>query len=221
MAQFARQDLQALSAVVLVDLASDYSLELSRIFREHFTSSGGEVVAEVEYKKNADFDKVVDKILPLTADVIFFSGHEEGGSIARKLQQAGETATLLGGDGWSDRSFFDKGGNQLRSGYYCTHWSTDSDRQTSRNFVEKYGTLRDFGIGAALAYDAVMVLADAMTSAGTTDGEAVAEALLTIKNYEGVTGAIQFNSTGDPVKHGVIMKIIDGAPHFHKSFSAQ
>lgn len=218
MADFAHQDLGGRSAIVLVDITSDYSMELSKIFREHFAKMGGKVVGEIEYKKKIKYNKLVRKILKHDADVIFLSGHEEGGEIADRLQKAGTKAILLGGDGWADKSFLELGGENLKQGYYCTHWSEYSDKAESRKFYEKYKGLDDFGIGAALAYDAVMVLVSAIEDAGTTDGEEVALALSGMTSFEGVTGTIKFNSNGDPVKSAVIMKIENGKPKFYKSF---
>jgi branched-chain amino acid transport system substrate-binding protein len=220
MARFARRELHASTAAVFVDLTSDYSLKLSDIFKNDFTKLGGKIVGEIEYKaKNANYNDLVVKAKADPSDVIFLSGHEESGMIAWKLQSAGIKSILLGGDGWSVESFFENGGRHLKTGYFCSHWSEDSDRKQTRDFVAKYKQLDDFGAGAALAYDAVMVLAQAIRTAGTTDGTKVAKTLLQMKPYEGVTGSIKFDKNGDPEKRAVIMKISNGKPEFLESLA--
>jgi branched-chain amino acid transport system substrate-binding protein len=222
MAEFARRDLGAATAVIFVDLTSDYSLALSRIFHSHFESLGGTVVHEIEYKaKNEKYDALIESAAASASDVIFFSGHEEGGIIAHKLQAAGVQAVFLGGDGWADQSFLTIGGQYLQKGYYCTHWSASSDRPETRAFIARHGHRQDFGIGAALAYDAVMVLARAVERAGSTDGPAVARALSELDSYEGVTGSIKFDAQGDPLKCAVIMEIRNGQPHYLKTYAPQ
>lgn len=220
MAEFARRDLNANTASVFVDLASDYSLALSKIFRSHFESLGGRVVREIEYKaKNENYDGLVEPAMGAEADVVFLSGHEEGGIIARKLQEAGIQGVLLGGDGWGDETFWTLGGRDLKKGFFCDHWSEFSDRKQSREFIAKYSQRRDFGTGAALAYDAVMVLARAVEKAGSIEGPKVARSLSGLETYEGVTGSIKFDAQGDPLKSAVIMEIKDGQPHYLKTLS--
>ena len=124
------------------------------------------LVQEIEYKsKKQNFDKPVQAAKQKSADVILLSGHDESGRIAKQLQEAGERAVVLGGDGWADKSFFDFGGSELKLGYYCSHWSIYSETPISREFVRKYQDRRNFGVGTALAYDAVKVLAMAMIRA--------------------------------------------------------
>ena len=220
MAEFARRDLDAATAIVFVDLASDYSLALSKIFRTHFESLGGAVVREIEYKaKNENYNPMIEQAMSIEADVVFLSGHEESGAIAHKLQTAGSRAVFLGGDGWGDTSFMTLGGKYLKRGYFCTHWSEASESRATRNFIAKYRHRRDFGIGAALAYDAVMVLARAVEKAKSTQGALVAQALSRLDPYEGVTGSIKFDAQGDPVKSAVIMEIRNGKAVYLKTFA--
>lgn len=222
MAGFARRKLHAATALIFVDLTSDYSLKLSDIFKNNFTKLGGKVAGEIEYKaKNENYQKLVARAKATKTDVIFLSGHEESGTIARELQSAGVKGVLLGGDGWADESFFENGGRQLKRGYFCTHWSKNSDRKETRDFVAKYKQLDDFGMGAALAYDAVMVLAQATRAAKTTDGPTIAQALSKMRTYNGVTGTIKFDKNGDPEKSAVIMEIVNGKPLFLETFSLQ
>ena len=127
MAEFARFDLSAQKAMIFVDLTSDYSLQLSSLFRRNFESLGGKIEAEIEYKsRQSSYQNQIDQALQHSADVVFIAGHDESGIIANHLQMAGVEAVAIGGDGWAERSFFDFGGNQLKKAYYCTHWSPSS-----------------------------------------------------------------------------------------------
>jgi branched-chain amino acid transport system substrate-binding protein len=220
MAEFARRDLNAATAVVFVDLTSDYSLALSKIFRSHFESLGGSVVREIEYKaKDENYEQFIGPAMASAADAVFLSGHVESGIIANKLQNAGTKAVMLGGDGWADESFMTLGGKFLKRGFFCTHWSESSDRKESKDFIAKYSRRRDFGTGAALAYDAVMVLARAVEKAKSTEGPLVARALSELETYEGVTGSIKFDAQGDPLKSAVIIEIHDGRCHYLKTLA--
>ena len=73
----------------------------------------------------------------------------------------------------------------------------------------------------ALAYDAVFILADAINRAESTGRDAIRLALSRTKNFEGVTGVISFNESGDPVKGAVIMEIDGNRARYLKSIPAR
>ena len=62
---------------------------------------------------------------------------------------------------------------------------------------------------AALAYDALRFLADAMRRAGTTEGPKLRDALAETKNFHGVTGMISMDRERNAVKSAVILKLLD------------
>lgn len=219
MAKFAREDLKARSAVLIVDLTSDYSMGLAREFRSHFEQLGGTVIGQIEYLlKQPDFARMALKAKALRPDVAFIPSYDESATIVRHLQENGVKAIPLGGDGWESVRFFEKGGSAIPRGYYSTHWTETIDREESRKFVQRYRKDHALIIASeALGYDAVLLLADAIYRAGSTDRVRVRDALAATKDFQGVTGTISFHSHRDPVKSAVIMEIKDGSPHYFKS----
>jgi len=217
-AKFARQDLNATTAVIFVDVTSDYSLKLSEIFQNNFEKMGGRIVLELEYKlKQQLFDKDIKKAVKADADVIFIPGHDESGSIAKQIQNAGVSSIFLGGDGWGNPVFFRKGGSGLKRGYYSTHWSVHLDSERSRAFVKKYIHSEASVDNIALGYDAVMLLAEAINRAQSFDRKKIRNAIANTRSFKGVTGIIDFNDHGDPIKRAVFMEIRNGKPHYLKT----
>lgn len=222
LATFARSDLQAKTAAVFVNLNSNFSLGLAEIFRRRFEEVGGKVLLELEYKlKQEDFSSLIEQVKSAMPDIVFLSGHDESGSIARQLQQAGVGSIPMGGDGWGERSFLESGGMALKRGYYSAHWTEQSDSPRTRAFVQQYGDRESFGAGTALAYDAVQLLVDAIQRAGSTKRSQIRDALERTGTLEGVTGHMEFHSRRDPVKAVVIMEIVDGAPRYLKTVKPQ
>ncbi len=222
MAQFARQHLKATTAIVFTKLDDDYSTGLSEIFIRNFKLLNGVMIKEIEYKSNVqNLDGQIAAARKANADVAFFTGHDETGHIAKLMQNNGIRSIPLGGDGWIVDSFFTKGGNQLKRGYFCSHWSADSTENYSRQFVRRYRQREGFGVGSALSYDAMMVLAHAIRSAGVTDRIQVRNALAHTRNFQGVTGKISFNADGDPVKSAVIMEIKNGRAYYLQTLSPE
>ena len=218
LAHFAVDDLKAEKALIFTDISSDYSLGLSQIFRENFEKLGGRVVDEIEYKlKQPDYSAEIQRAKHNNAEVVLLSGHFESGRIAKELQQAGVTAVPLGGDGWDDGPFMASGGNALRQGYFSSHWSEQVETSRSQEFVRTYKAFGSFGTGTALAYDATMLIADAIRRAGNTEGQAIRDALQTTREFPGITGTITFDAQGDPLKSAVIMELLDGKIHYLKT----
>jgi ABC-type branched-subunit amino acid transport system substrate-binding protein len=72
--------------------------------------------------------------------------------------------------------------------------------------IAKYGQPQGALVYAAFAYDAMGILAQAISSVGT-DGVAIKDALTAMPSYAGTIGALSFDANGD-VK-GVNYKLIE------------
>ena len=82
-----------------------------------------------------------------------------------------------------------------------------------KTFRAKYsGAIPDSN--AALGYDAIKVLADAIARAGSTDGATIRDALAATKNFPGLTGHITIDAQRNASKPLVILVVHDGQPHF-------
>lgn len=62
----------------------------------------------------------------------------------------------------------------------------------------------------ALAFDAYMIAVSAIEKAGSVDGYLIKDALKGTSNFEGVSGLISFDESGEPTKTINVDKIIDG-----------
>ena len=63
---------------------------------------------------------------------------------------------------------------------------------------------------AAVAFDAIGLMADAIERAGSTDRGAIRDALANTKDYPGVTGKINFTNVGDVLKEYTRVRITNG-----------
>ncbi len=77
--------------------------------------------------------------------------------------------------------------------------TTDLYEQFLSAYEKKYGG-DDPEEAAALAFDAYMIAVSAIEKAGSTEGQAVKEALKATSNFAGVSGEISFNDNGEPTK---------------------
>jgi branched-chain amino acid transport system substrate-binding protein len=118
---------------------------------------------------------------------------------------------MLGGDGWDSTQLWDLGGDALNGDYISNHYSVDDPSPAIQKFVTdykaRYGNVPD--ALAALGYDAMKVLADAIKRAGTTEGPQLKAAIAATRNFAGVTGTISLDQERNAVKPAVVLKLQD------------
>ncbi len=215
LAQFARRDLKAATAVMLTNVTSDYSMGLADTFRERFEALEGRVLLELEYlQTERNFTELLQQAQQQAPDILFIPGHSESGAIVQQAQQLGIQAIPMGGDGWGEIDFSPPAGHAITRGYYSTHWSAEIDRPATQEFLRAHQKQEAIRTGTVLAYDAVLLLRDAIQRAGSFNRQAIRDALARTVNFEGVTGTITFNAQGDPIKDVVIMRILNGRAHY-------
>lgn len=213
MAKFAANNLKAKRAAILYDFNSDYSRGLYQFFKRSFTSQGGEIVSEQSYtQRDRDFSGQLTAIRSSNPDVIYVPGYYgEVGVIANQTKQLGIKAPLLGGDGWDSPRLWELGGQALNGYYISNHYSVDDPSPAIQKFVADYrtrfNTLPD--ALAALGYDSMNVLADAIKRSGGTESVKLRDAIAATKNFPGVTGSITIDADRNAVKPAVVLKLQD------------
>lgn len=223
MATFAKDNLNAQKVAVMYDSSSDYSNGLAESFKAQAEALGMEVTAYEGYAAaDTDFTTTLNKIIATAPDAIFVPDYY--GDVALIMDQArtaGYEGALLGGDGWdgvltalpADKI------SAANNGYFSNHYSTADE--AAATFLENYKNL--FGLDgnafAALGYDSAYIMADAIGRAGSTDSEAIVEALKATE-HDGVTGHITFDENGDPIKTVAVTKYVDGKAELAAKVSA-
>ena len=225
MAKFAGGDLGAKNVAIFTDVKSDYSKGLTEFFKKEFVQSGGNIVAEENYRAGeTDFRGQLTNIKGKKPDAIFIPGYyTEVANIAVQTRSLGIDAPLLGGDGWDSPKLFEIGGKAVNGSYLTNHYSMENKTPRIEKFVsdyrERYGEAPD--ALAAVAYDAAYMMFDAIERAGALDREKLRDALAQTKNFEGVTGSISIDENRNAQKPIVILKIQDGKQNFVKEIETK
>jgi branched-chain amino acid transport system substrate-binding protein len=216
LAQFARNTLKAQKVAIFADVAAPYSVGLAQFFREPFVAGGGQVVSEQKYTGgDKDFKAQLTAIKSTRPDAIMIPGYyTEVGLIVAQARQLGITVPMFGGDGWEAPELLQIAGPVALEGtYYSTHYSSENSDPLVQKFVADYkakfnGETPD--AMAALGYDSVMVLADAIKRAGSTEGPKLRDALATTSGFPSVSGATTLDEHRDASKPAVIITVKDG-----------
>jgi branched-chain amino acid transport system substrate-binding protein len=209
LAKFAFNDLKARRAAILNDITEDYSVGLTESVTSTFTGLGGTLIPVVNYSKgDTDFKAILTQVRSQKPDVIFATGYySEAALIVRQARELGMNMPILGGDGWVGDALVN-GREALRNTFISNHYSGDNPDPVVQTFIRNYRAKfsRDPDSIAALAYDAVKVLVDAMGRAGSTDGQKLRDALATA-DVAGVTGQLKMNAQRNVDKPAVIQEV--------------
>ncbi len=213
-AKFAIDNLKAKSAAILFDQKEPYSTGLRDNFRDWFKKLGGTITTEQQYSGgDADFGAVLGSIRDSKPDVVFVPGYyNDIPNIAIQARKLGITVPLLGSDGWETENLPSRAEGKLEGCYYSNHYAPADPRPESVTFVEAFK--KEYGHEpsalAALGYDSVMLLADAIKRSPSLKGNDLADAIRNTKDFIGATGTINFNKERNPVKPMVMIKIENG-----------
>ncbi len=217
-ATYAYKTLGLKKAAMLVDLASDYSVGLSKFFSKSFTKLGGQVVATLNYQSgDQDFTAQLTKIISEKPDVLFIPSYfAEGAIIMKQAKELGATFKIMGGDAMDNPKITDIGGAAVE-GFVHTTFPYDPSMKNMTEMAKKFTAAwkaqypnKELNVNAALGYDAYMIILDAITRAGKADPESIAKALAATKGFQGVTGATTINETHDAEKPVGLVVIKDG-----------
>ena len=213
------------TAYVVTDQFIAYTKSLSKYFIEHFKTIGGEILLEDSYTNgDNDFSAQLARLQALDKkpDVIFISSY--GIDIAmmiRALREVGYDAPVLGGDSYDDPAIHEALGAKLGNDiYFVTHtWMGPEAHPDMPKFLElykdMYGEDPDTSF-VATGWDTIMLMAEAVKMAGTTDGAAVAKALEE-GEFKLLTGDLSYSNAAEghaPDKAAVLIELNAGVPSF-------
>jgi branched-chain amino acid transport system substrate-binding protein len=218
-AYFAREKLGAETVALVVDVAQPYCVGLGNYFKQAFEALGGKVLATLAIRTgDVDFTAQLTEIKRLNPDLIYVPNYyTEVALLAKQARDLGLTQQILGGDGLHAAELIKIGGDAVEGIIFTTFWHetaaiTEVGKKYVQAFKEKFGESPDsFG---ALAVDCYLLILDAIERAGSTDPEAIKEALKTA-DLEVVTGRTIMTPKGDPAKDFVILTVKDGAFAFY------
>ncbi len=212
LAEHAYHDLGVRRVAALIDAAGVYSSHIQDIFGRAFEALGGEVVAVESFTEdNLVVTEQLLRIKAAGAEALFMPNFSEFVAYhVRQARRLGVTATFLGADTWSNE-IDPQDCPEIIGSYFIDIWAPSRAEKATRTFIANY-RLR-FGAdpvaSAALTYDAVSMIAQAIRDRGAADPGSI-RAGLTHLEHEGVSGRIAFRGSGDPERSVFIRKIGEG-----------
>ncbi len=224
-AKFAFEDLKAKTAVLLVDISTDYPVGVANYFRESWNKMSGDSKSILGYFSimlgNRDFTAQLTAIKQLNPDVVIVpDDYAEVGLILKQARELGLTMPFIGGDATDLPEIEEIAGDAIKNDFYLTsHWNpqafkNDVSIKFGEYYEKKYNRKPD--AAAATAWDGYNILLDAIERAGDTDPANIKKELYNTSGYEGVTGKITIDENGDAIKPVVVMGFKNGVKELIK-----
>ncbi|NCB43026.1 MAG: ABC transporter substrate-binding protein [Clostridia bacterium] len=211
---------------VLYSAGDPYSKGLHDAFIAAAPGFGIEVVVDEASSSmdDTDFATQATKIAATGADSLFaaYYYNAAGPYIIPQVRAAGFTGAVIGADGFDGMLPDYVTGNMedYNGVYFTNHYSTEDEREVVQNFISNYNA----GYGetpnalAALGYDGMNMLFQAIAAAGSTEPAAV-KAELDGMSFEGVTGSFVLDETGTPEKSVAIIELYKDGDSVSQKFN--
>jgi branched-chain amino acid transport system substrate-binding protein len=219
-AEFILEKLQAKNVYILTQEDMTYPKLISTYFTKRYQALGGDVIAEDNFTaaKN-DISAQLSKLQKATTQpqVIYVATEPAlAAKIIQEIRGYGFKQPIFGGDSFDNDDVAKIKSDNLGTIYFTAHAFLDAsnpDPQVGKfiNAYQKTYHKKPESSFAALGYDTVKLLAQAINTAQTTAAIEIQNALLNTKDFDGLTGTII--RVGDdciPVKTVNIVRLENG-----------
>lgn len=194
--------------------ASDdlYSSGLAKEFKAAAKKLGAEIVIEKSFlKSETNFTTYITELRDAKPEIIYAPIYYTAMvPIAKQAKAAGVPGDMfVGGDGWDAEELLKDAGDEMEGAYFTNHYAPDVPWPNSKAFVEKYRERykREPSSVAAQGYDAAKLLADAIGRAKEGTPDAIRQAILETRGFQGATGTVNINAERNADKPIVIVRI--------------
>jgi branched-chain amino acid transport system substrate-binding protein len=182
-----------------------YGRSLANAFEETFTGGGGVVVDRQSYDpsegaNSRQIDPLIEDWKGRDLSAIFIAGEAaQAALVITTARSKGLNVPVLGGDAVGTPELFASGGGAVEGVTIASPFHPDDPRPEVKAFdaafQQRFGQRPD--TAAALAYESLHVMAEAMKKAPSTAPADIATALRAISGWRGTTGVFSFSETGD------------------------
>ena len=207
-ARFAAQELKAKSVYIIHDKTT-YGQGVADSFRSEAKKLGMNVMAFEGTEERANFSPMIIPLKARNPALVYFGGiYHQGGLLLKQMREKGVKAIFMGPDGVDSEEMVKIAGAAAVGSYYTSvappRDATPETAAFAKKYKQRFG--KDIEAFGLYGYDATLVGIKAMeqwlkANPGKKPSRAdVSTAVRKIKNFKGVTGSIEFDNKGDPVK---------------------
>ncbi|HUN08657.1 MAG TPA: branched-chain amino acid ABC transporter substrate-binding protein [Aggregatilineales bacterium] len=204
-------DVLGLTSIATIHDGSAYGEGLVNVVTASFEALGGSVVAaDAVNVGDTDFRGLLEDIVAAEPELIYFGGFAaEGARLVQQLKNDvdGGEIVFMGADGIKGGEFPGLAGADAEGVYTSSSIPSDANKEAVdallARYTEKYG-IEPTGPFQVNSYDATNMILDAIEAVGvvadgtlTIDRAALSEYLRSIEGFEGLTGTLNCDGTGE------------------------
>lgn len=145
--------------------------------------------------------------------IVLWGLYTQGAEILHQMQGLGMKTPVLASSGVTIGNFYQLAGSAANGMTGVTGgFSPLETNATAQNFIKQFNAKMHYvpDLNDVLAYDAVMVTANAVETAHSTSAAKLRAALASTQNYPGVSGPISFDKNGDGGTTALLFRVEDG-----------
>ncbi len=218
-ADYSFKSLGVKNVAIWTDNSMDFTKTLSKFYKQRMTELGAKIVLEDFFMMgDKDFSAQIARLKNVSPqpDAVFISSiPNEAGLTTKQLRESGLTLPIVSGDGFDTELIVTVPGKELANDvYFSTHTYRADPRPEVIQFIADYE--KEYGVPpenafAPLGYDAIALIADAITRAGSAEPKALKESLAKTMGFKAVTGEISYTRPSRvPVKGVSIISVKKG-----------
>ena len=188
-----------------------------------FTRLGGEIVSTQAFREgDQDFRAILTAIRPTNPTAIFVPNMwRENTLIARQAQELGMRVDFISGDTFSDDMFEIM--PDLDNFYAVQHfaWEDPNVQEILHKYWNRFGGSPNLPqLNVIMGYDMVSFIANRIETAGSTDPEAIRQAIVNSRNVRLAHSYITMNPDNhNPLnKAAVVMVLRNGQQNYYETF---
>ncbi len=199
--------------IAVLYINNDWGIAAQETFVQQAKALGAQIVAvESFFERDKDFTGVLTKLRGSKPDALYIpSMYNEGALISKQREKLGWNEVAMFGPGslYSPK-LLEIGGSAVEGLHTSTIFLENDPRPEVQEFVKAFKTRNNNvspNMFAAVAYDSLNILAQAIEKAGP-DRKAIRDELARTRNFVGLTGRISFTERRDVERdyHRLIVK---------------
>jgi branched-chain amino acid transport system substrate-binding protein len=217
-AKFAKDQFKVTRTAILYNLEDDYSKTLAELYRDNWEkiNGPGSVTAFESFgQRDQDFSVQLTRIVNSNAEMLYLPVYYNFvGLIVPQAKDLGWNKPIMGADAWGSADLWSLSKGSVAGYYFTTHYAAAGAVGKTKEFIDEYNAAYGYipDDVAALSHDAIMIVLEAIKSAGLTgnlqrDRDNIKNAIAALRDYDGITGRMTFNAEGDPEKDAVVVQI--------------
>ncbi len=199
--------------LALFTAKSANSISYSKFFKEEFEKLGGQISMDHQYDENtSDFRTDILKAKNSGAKTFYLAVAlgKDAGNLVKQIKELAPETLITGSAAIGTKEFLDIG--LVAEGVIFSSPVFDLNDPKVQAFNETYKIKynKDADAFEANAYDAVMLISDAIQKCGGEKTDCIRDYLYVVKDYPGMGGLTTFDKNGDVNKPIMLKTVKDG-----------